>query len=84
MRVRLAALSALLVLAVPPAASAWTWPVDRPRPGRSHRGNGESEKHAERGEPDAHDHLRVVSLVNEKTTVPEASAVVKRDYRDVS
>jgi hypothetical protein len=30
MRVRLAALSALLVLAVPPAASAWTWPVDGP------------------------------------------------------
>jgi Peptidase family M23 len=30
MRVRLAALSALLVLAVPPAASGWTWPVDGP------------------------------------------------------
>jgi Peptidase family M23 len=30
MRVRLAALSALLALAVPPAASAWTWPVDGP------------------------------------------------------
>jgi hypothetical protein len=30
MRARLAALSALLVLAVPPAASAWTWPVDGP------------------------------------------------------
>jgi len=30
MRVRLAALSALLVLVVPPAASAWTWPVDGP------------------------------------------------------
>ena len=30
MRVRLAALSALLVLAVPPAASAWSWPVDGP------------------------------------------------------
>lgn len=30
MRVRLAALTALLVLAVPPAASAWTWPVDGP------------------------------------------------------
>jgi hypothetical protein len=30
MRVRLAALSVLLVLAVPPAASAWTWPVDGP------------------------------------------------------
>jgi Peptidase family M23 len=30
MRVRLAALNALLVLAVPPAASAWTWPVDGP------------------------------------------------------
>ena len=30
MRVRLAALSTLLVLAVPPAASAWTWPVDGP------------------------------------------------------
>jgi Peptidase family M23 len=30
MRVRFAALSALLVLAVPPAASAWTWPVDGP------------------------------------------------------
>src|ERR671926_1918104 len=30
MRVRLAALSALLVLAVPPAARCWTWPVDGP------------------------------------------------------
>src|SRR2546421_5758623 len=30
MRVRLAALSALVVLALPPVASAWTWPVDGP------------------------------------------------------
>src|SRR5438105_6395308 len=30
MRVRLAALSALLVLALPSVASAWTWPVDGP------------------------------------------------------
>jgi Peptidase family M23 len=30
MRVRLAALSALLVLAVPPVASGWTWPADGP------------------------------------------------------
>ena len=30
MRVRLAALSALLVLAVPTAALGWTWPVDGP------------------------------------------------------
>ena len=56
--------------------------VDRPRPGRRRRWNNQDEKRAERGEPDAHDHLRVVCVVNEPVTVPEESAVVNVDYRD--